>query len=66
MCLAASAGGDTDTIAAITGAIAGALGGLAAWPAEVVQQVERVNQIDFGPVVTGLLRLRARRPPPGG
>jgi hypothetical protein len=30
-----------------------------------VQQVERVNQIDFGPVVTGLLRLRARRPPPG-
>jgi ADP-ribosylglycohydrolase len=66
VCLAASAGGDTDTIGAIAGAVAGALGGLAAWPAEVVQQVERVNQIDFGPVVTGLLRLRARRPPPGG
>jgi ADP-ribosylglycohydrolase len=60
VCLAASAGGDTDTIGAIAGAIAGALAGPAAWPAGVVQQIEQVNAIDFGPVVTGLLRLRAR------
>ena len=66
VCLAASAGGDTDTIAAITGAVAGAHGGLAAWPAGVVAQVEQVNNIDFGPVAAGLLRLRARRRPPGG
>ena len=63
VCLAASAGGDTDTIGAITGAITGALGGLAVWPSSVVRQVEQVNKIDFGPVVTGLLRLRARRVP---
>jgi ADP-ribosylglycohydrolase len=64
VCLAASAGGDTDTIGAIVGAVAGALGGLAAWPPAVVRQVEQVNAIDFGPVVAGLLRLRARRPAP--
>jgi ADP-ribosylglycohydrolase len=60
VCLAASAGGDTDTIGAIAGAMAGAADGTSAWPAGVVQQVEQVNAIDFGPIVTGLLRLRSR------
>jgi ADP-ribosylglycohydrolase len=60
VCLAASAGGDTDTIGAIAGAMAGAAEGKGAWPADVVQQVEQVNGIDFGPAVTGLLQLRDR------
>jgi ADP-ribosylglycohydrolase len=60
VCLAASAGGDTDTIAAIAGSIFGALGGMSAWPAGVVQRIQDVNAIDFGPAVAGLLRLRTR------
>jgi ADP-ribosylglycohydrolase len=62
VCLAASAGGDTDTIGAIAGAMAGAAGGTGAWPAGVVRQVEQVNAIDFGPAVTELLRLRSPAP----
>jgi ADP-ribosylglycohydrolase len=60
VCLAASAGGDTDTIGAIAGAMTGAAGGTGCWPAGVVRQVEQVNGIDFGPAVTELLRLRSR------
>lgn len=60
VCLAASAGGDTDTIGAMAGAMAGAAEGTGAWPADVVRQVEQVNAIDFGPTVTGLLTLRIR------
>jgi ADP-ribosylglycohydrolase len=61
VCLAASAGGDTDTIGAIVGSIAGALHGMSAWPADTVRRIEQVNSLDLGPTVTGLLRLRARR-----
>jgi ADP-ribosylglycohydrolase len=61
VCLAASVGGDTDTIGAIVGSIAGALDGMSAWPADTVHRVEQVNALDLGPVATGLLRLRARR-----
>ena len=61
VCLAASVGGDTDTIGAIAGAMAGAAEGTGAWPTGVVQQVEQVNAIDFGPAVTELLRLRSAR-----
>jgi ADP-ribosylglycohydrolase len=60
VCLAASAGGDTDTIGAIVGSVAGALEGMSAWPADAVDRVERVNALDLAPTVTGLLRLRAR------
>jgi ADP-ribosylglycohydrolase len=60
VCLAASVGGDTDTIGAIAGAMAGAAEGMSAWPARMVQQVEQVNAIDVGPAVTGLLALRGR------
>jgi ADP-ribosylglycohydrolase len=61
VCLAASVGGDTDTIAAIVGSVAGALEGMSAWPADTVREIERVNGLDLAPTVTGLLRLRARR-----
>ncbi|MCS7034926.1 MAG: ADP-ribosylglycohydrolase family protein [Phycisphaerae bacterium] len=43
--LAATSGGDSDSIAAITGALAGAHRGIDAWPAEWVQQVEYSQQI---------------------
>jgi ADP-ribosylglycohydrolase len=63
VCLAASAGGDTDTIGAIAGSIAGALDGMSAWPAATVRRIEAVNALDLGPVAAGLLRLRARARP---
>ena len=61
VCLAASVGGDTDTIGAIVGSIGGALEGMSAWPSGTVQRIEHVNALDLGPIVTGLLRLRTRR-----
>jgi ADP-ribosylglycohydrolase len=60
-CLAAAAaGGDTDTIAAMAGAMAGATG--SEWPAQAIETVVRVNVPeldDLGPLVDGLLALRA-------
>jgi len=54
---AAGLGGDTDTIAAMAGAMAGATG----WQpsADAVATVERVNGLDLAPVADGLLALRA-------
>ncbi|ARC57712.1 ADP-ribosyl-[dinitrogen reductase] glycohydrolase [Frondihabitans sp. 762G35] len=57
---AASVGGDTDTIAAMAGAVLGAVHGQAAWPGAAVYTVTRVNGLDLGPVVDGLLALRLR------
>ncbi|GAA1426980.1 ADP-ribosylglycohydrolase family protein [Microlunatus lacustris] len=59
--LAASCGGDTDTIAAMAGAVLGAVSGTAAWPADAVAQVQRVNQLDLAPLVDDLLALRDRK-----
>ena len=61
LCTAASTGGDTDTIAAMAGAVLGAVHGPSAWPADAAQRVERVNDIRFADVVTPLLALRRRR-----
>jgi ADP-ribosylglycohydrolase len=61
VCLAASAGGDTDTIAAIAGAVAGATDGMSAWPAGIVQRIEQVNGLDLAPIASALLQLRSRR-----
>ena len=61
LCRAAALGGDTDTIAAIAGAVLGATHGAAAWPAAAVATVERVNQLDLRPVVSRLLDLRGAR-----
>ena len=55
---AATIGGDTDTIAAIAGAVRGAVGGLAAWPGDAIRTVVDVNSLDLEPVVDRLLALR--------
>ncbi len=56
--LAASAGGDTDTIAAITGAIAGACHGTAAFPGQARATVSAVNGLRLDEVAAALLTVR--------
>lgn len=56
--IAASIGGDTDTIAAMAGAVLGAVHGPSAWPADAVATVVAVNGLDLPPLVDGLLALR--------
>ncbi|MDH4573982.1 ADP-ribosylglycohydrolase family protein [Salinicola acroporae] len=58
LCLAASLGGDTDTIAAILGAMLGACAGLDALPSELIDRVKRCNRLDLEPRVEALLALR--------
>jgi ADP-ribosylglycohydrolase len=58
LCRAAGLGGDTDTIAAIAGAVLGATHGGSAWPATAISTVERVNHLDLGPLAGKLLDLR--------
>lgn len=60
-CLAAAAqGGDTDTIAAIAGAIAGALHGMAGHPAAAVERIRATNHLDLESAAQKLLKLRGR------
>ncbi|MFI5711524.1 ADP-ribosylglycohydrolase family protein [Kribbella sp. NPDC051620] len=56
--LAASVGGDTDTIAAIAGAIAGACHGLDGFPAHARTTVAEVNNLDLDTLATQLLKVR--------
>jgi ADP-ribosylglycohydrolase len=58
LCSAASLGGDTDTIAAMAGAVLGAVHGPDAWPSEAVLTVTTVNGLRLDQVVDGLLTLR--------
>lgn len=58
LCLAAGCGGDTDTVAAMAGAVLGATSGTAAWPAAEVAVLERVNDLHLDPLVDQLLALR--------
>lgn len=62
LCLAASVGGDTDTIAAILGAVLGSVHGMDAWPADAVALVTEMNGLDLPSVVRDLLLLREARP----
>jgi ADP-ribosylglycohydrolase len=55
---AASLGGDSDTIAAMTGAVAGACHGMDRWPGDAVQTVRDVNDLELEPVAERLLALR--------
>jgi ADP-ribosylglycohydrolase len=55
---AASLGGDSDTIAAMAGAIAGACHGMDAWPLDAVQTVRETNQLDLELFAEKLLTLR--------
>lgn len=57
---AASLGGDTDTVAAMCGAMLGARHGVAALPTGLLDTVRRVNRLDLDPVADGLLALRNR------
>jgi ADP-ribosylglycohydrolase len=57
--LAASVGGDTDTIAAIAGAIAGACHGLDGFPADARRTVAEVNNLDLDTLADQLLKVRA-------
>ena len=57
---AVSLGGDTDTIAAMAGAMVGACTGLARLPSDAVRKVREVNLIDLEPIARGLLDLRER------
>ncbi|HEX9064914.1 MAG TPA: ADP-ribosylglycohydrolase family protein [Streptosporangiaceae bacterium] len=58
--LAASVGGDCDTIAAMTGAILGACLGEDAFPAAARRLVSEVNDIDLPGLAAGLLAVRER------
>lgn len=60
MLLAARVGGDTDTIAAIVGAITGSVAGFNALPPDAVALVRSRNSLDFDPIARGLLTIRAR------
>lgn len=56
--LAASVGGDCDTVAAIAGAVAGACTGARAFPEHAVRTVESVNALDLAALADDLLTLR--------
>jgi ADP-ribosylglycohydrolase len=55
---AASLGGDSDTIAAMVGAVAGACHGMAGFPPGAVETVRRVNGLDLVRVADALAALR--------
>jgi ADP-ribosylglycohydrolase len=58
--LAARLGGDSDTIAAMAGAMVGACTGLDALPEDAVDQVRQVNDLQLEHVAEDLLALRER------
>lgn len=59
VCLAAAnLGGDSDTVAAMAGAVGGALHGRAAFGEAAVALVTHVNDLDLAPLVARLLELR--------
>jgi ADP-ribosylglycohydrolase len=58
LCLAVGLGGDTDTVAAMAGAVLGATHGAAVWPEAERAQLRRVNDLDLAPLVRELLALR--------
>ena len=55
---AANAGGDTDTVAAIAGAIIGSCTGMGSLPREAVDAVRRTNDLALEPLAADLLALR--------
>ena len=57
--MAASLGGDCDTIAAIAGAIAGACHGTAGFPASATKIVDEVNDLPLARLATDLLAIRS-------
>lgn len=60
MTMAANLGGDSDTLASMTGSICGALRGVSAFDPAWRAQVERVNDVDLVAVAERLVSLRGR------
>ena len=58
LCLVAGVGGDTDTIAAMAGAVLGAVHGIGVWPSPALRTLVSVNALDLDPIVDQLLALR--------
>ncbi len=58
LCTAAGLGGDSDTVAAMTGAMLGAARGTSALPDRAIRQVAEVNRLDMEPVARRLLDIR--------
>ncbi len=58
VCAAASLGGDSDTVAAMAGAIGGAVCGTSGFPVEARETVSAVNSLDLESVAERLLALR--------
>jgi ADP-ribosylglycohydrolase len=56
---AAGLGGDTDTIAAMAGAIVGAATGVEGFPASAIERIRDVNDLGLEGIASGLLALRA-------
>jgi ADP-ribosylglycohydrolase len=60
LCVAASLGGDTDTIGAVAGALLGACHGTQAFSADAVATLERVNGLHLRTLAERLVALRER------
>lgn len=58
LCTAASLGGDTDTVAAMAGAVLGAVHGIGAFPDAAVRRVLEVNGLEPAPLARRLLAVR--------
>lgn len=58
---AASMGGDADTLAAIVGALSGAVWGIGAFPIDWVRTVEQANEIDCRALAAQLVAVREAR-----
>ena len=59
--LAANVGGDTDTLGAIAGGIAGAHAGLSGFPKKYLEKVEAINDLNIENYAEKLVRLRLKR-----
>ncbi len=60
MIMAANLGGDSDTLASMTGSLCGALKGVQAIDAGWLERVEAVNGLDLGALAARLVAFRAR------
>lgn len=56
--LAASLGGDTDTIGALVGAVSGACNGLKGFPAPILKTVLTTNRLNLPPLANALIKIR--------
>ena len=59
--MATNIGGDSDTIASMVGAIAGAFKGIEAFPKDMVKKVEQVNKLEFETIARKLLEVREKK-----